>query len=160
MGSKTIMSKIDNNLVFVQRLLMGHFLGYIAIALIIALIFELELLEISNLSSFPGVVFWIQTIMELLMICLIPMALRLFRFKNITKQLAEKKVEALQEWGLIRISMIGLPMIVNTYLYEQTQVPAFGYMAIILFLSDFFVTPTMGRCKAETGCFDEEEKEK
>ena len=42
------------------------------------------------------------------------------------------------------------PMLINTFMYYQTMAPAFGYMAIILFLCLFFVYPSVGRCEDET----------
>ncbi len=141
--------KLEKDIKYVQRVLMGTYLSDIAIALAIVAIFQLELLEITNLMTYPDIVFWLQVLMELLTICVIPMALRLFKLKKIHNQLMNQKAEALMNWGLVRIHLIGIPMLMNAYLYEQTQSPAFGYMAIILFLANFFITPTLGRCKEE-----------
>ena len=40
-------------------------------------------------------------------------------------------------------------MVANTFLYYIYMNVAFGYMAIILLLSLYFVLPTMARCEVE-----------
>ena len=61
-----------------------------------------------------------------------------------------RKGDALLPLGTARLNMLCLPMLINTFMYYQTMAPAFGYMAIILFLCLFFVYPSVGRCEEET----------
>ncbi len=42
-----------------------------------------------------------------------------------------------------------MPMLVNAVLYYVFMNVAFGYMAIILFLSTLFIFPTQERCEQE-----------
>ena len=91
-----------------------------------------------------------QVIMEFLTIAVIPLALKLFAFKVVKRKLVTGKGAALLPWGTARINMLCLPMLVNTFMYYQTMSPAFGYMAIILFLCVFFIYPSMARCVSET----------
>ena len=52
--------------------------------------------------------------------------------------------------GMLRLSLLLIPMQVNTLLYYLYMNPAFGYMAIILLLCLPFVYPSMNRCLDET----------
>jgi len=88
--------------------------------------------------------------MEALTICLIPLALRLFKFDRIGKSLAEGKEKSLLRWGTLRMMMICVPLMANTLFYYLFMNVAFGYMAIICLICLIFVNPTMGRCINET----------
>ena len=97
----------------------------------------------------------VQMIMILITLCLVPLALRLFKFEKIHLALVKTSSAALLRWGIIRILVLGLLLIVNTLLYYIYGFePAFGYLAVMVMLTMPFVFPTMSRCKAET----EEEK--
>ena len=131
-----------------QRLLMTIFLTSIAVGLVIVVLFENDLLPCGiMISDDKSVEFVVATIMELLTICVIPVALKLFRFKRISKLLTS--AEALSKWGTIRLLMLCVPMIVNTVFYYMFMNVAFGYMGIIIFLCLFFVVPTKERCRSE-----------
>ena len=97
----------------------------------------------------------VQMIMILITLCMVPLALRLFKFEKIHLALVKTPSAALLRWGIIRILVLGLLLIVNTLLYYIYGFePAFGYLAVMVMLTMPFVFPTMSRCKAET----EEEK--
>lgn len=127
---------------------MTIFLTSIAVGLVIVVFFENDLLPCGiMISDDKSVEFVVATIMELLTICVIPVALKLFRFKRISKLLTS--AEALSKWGTIRLLMLCVPMIVNTVFYYMFMNVAFGYMGIIIFLCLFFVVPTKERCRSE-----------
>ena len=127
---------------------MTIFLTAIAVGLVIVVLFENDLLPCGiMISDDKSVEFVVATIMELLTICVIPVALKLFRFKRISKLLTS--AEALSKWGTIRLLMLCVPMIVNTVFYYMFMNVAFGYMGIIIFLCVFFVVPTKERCRSE-----------
>ena len=93
-----------------------------------------------------------STVMILLTVCLLPLSLRLFKFKRVSEDLQERKAKALDCWGSIRLVVMGMLLVVNTFLYfafgfEST----YGYLAVVTLLCMPFVVPTMERCKAETG---------
>ena len=95
--------------------------------------------------------YYVQMVMILLTLGLVPTALRLFKFGTIHAALIAHPAEALLKWGGIRILILGLLLVVNTLLYyiygfETT----YGYLAVMVMLTMPFVLPTMGRCKAET----------
>lgn len=127
---------------------MTIFLTSIAVGLVIVVLFENDLLPCGiMISDDKSVEFVVATIMELLTICVIPVALKLFRFKRISKLLTS--AEALSKWGTIRLLLLCVPMIVNTVFYYMFMNVAFGYMGIIIFLCLFFVVPTKERCRSE-----------
>lgn len=127
---------------------MTIFLTSIAVGLVIVVLFENDLLPCGiMILDDKSVEFVVATIMELLTICVIPVALKLFRFKRISKLLTS--AEALSKWGTIRLLMLCVPMIVNTVFYYMFMNVAFGYMGIIIFLCLFFVVPTKERCRSE-----------
>ena len=53
--------------------------------------------------------------------------------------------------GIVRIMLLGAPLVINTLLYYFFGFePAFGYLAVITLLSMVFILPTTSRCVAET----------
>ena len=134
----------------VQRILMTNFLFMVVVALLLVALYEMEWLEPTNLAGDVSLVYFITVVMELLTIAVIPLALKLFSFKWVHRKLVSGKGAALLQWGTARINMLCLPMLINTFMYYQTMAPAFGYMAIILFLCLFFIYPSIGRCVDET----------
>lgn len=129
----------------VQQKLLTCYLGLIGIAVLLVILGETEVMTFPALSG--SAEFVAQIVMELCTIIVIPLALKLFAIKGIHRVLLREKEKALLKWGLFRMSLLLLPMLVNILFYYQTMSPAFGYMAIILFLSLFFVNPSRGRCE-------------
>ena len=89
------------------------------------------------------------SLMELLTLGGVFLALRLFKFNKVHDDLVAKKEHALFKWGLLRLALILIPMVGNTYLYYMFMNTTFGYLAIIQLLSLPFVYPSMSRCKSE-----------
>ena len=134
------------------RQLRTLFFCSIAVALIIVILFETELILPGSLALNTRQCFVVATIMELLTIVIIPFALRLFKFKKINSLLTDEdqRWENLLSYGSMRILMLSVPMIVNTLCYYLFMSTAFAYLAIILFLCMFFVYPSVDKCVAET----------
>ena len=137
------------NIKQVQRILLTNFFFMVVVALLLVGLYEMEILAPTDMASDATLMFVILTMMELVTIVVIPVALKLFCLKAIHRKLVNQKGDALLPWGTARLNMLCLPMLVNTFMYYQTMSPAFGYMAIILFLCLFFVYPSIGRCEAE-----------
>ena len=110
---------------------------------------ENDVLDFSIFDFGETAEFVLLCIMELLTVCVIPLALRLFRFKTVKREMRRWHERGLRTWGVRRILMLTIPMIVNTFLYYVYMNVAFGYMAIILFLCLFFVYPSLVRCNSE-----------
>lgn len=135
----------------VRAILLIIYVTIIAIALLMVILFETD-------TCIPGFAvghwtvqteFAITTLTELLTIALIPLALRLFKFAKVDTLLRQQHKQALLHWGVLRLLLLGAPLIGNTALYYAIMNTSFGYMAIITLLCMPFVYPSTGRCKEE-----------
>ena len=91
-----------------------------------------------------------STVMILLTISLLPLSLRLFRFGRVHRDLVSRQAPALSRWGTLRMVMLGMLLVVNTFLYYAFELEAsYGYLAVVTLLCMPFVIPTMSRCEAE-----------
>jgi len=122
----------------------------IVITFAAVVLYEKDVLLAGSLATSDATEFVMVMTMEALTICLIPLALRLFKFDRIGKSLAEGKEKSLLRWGTLRMMMICVPLMANTLFYYLFMNVAFGYMAIICLICLIFVNPTMGRCINET----------
>lgn len=122
----------------------------IILVLIIIIAFESGLLPVGIFPPHGVSEFYLLMLMELLMVALIPLSLRLFKFKIITEELSEKKEKALAKWWSIRILMLLIPLAANAILYYLYMSTTFGYMAIILAICLVFVYPDTDKCYYET----------
>lgn len=142
-----------------QRILMRTFVAFVGVSLAMVVAFETGLLPMGILAGTGGSdEFVLVTAMELLTLCLIPLALRLFRFRKISDSLTSPNT--LLRWALCRMLMLCVPMVVNAFLYYMYVNVAFGYMGIILLLCLAFVLPTMARCESEVSLLSDRQKEK
>lgn len=91
-----------------------------------------------------------STVMILLTIALLPLSLRLFKFKRVSNDLQQRKAPALAKWGTLRLCVMGALLVVNTFLYYAFELEAsYGYLAVVTLLCMPFVIPTMSRCEEE-----------
>lgn len=133
----------------VQKILMTAFATGLLLTLGVALAGEMNWLPVGAWQGDKGMEFVFLTVMELAVVCLIPLALRLFKFKKIKQQIVEHGDEAHIKWGTIRLDMLLIPMMLNTLFYYLFANNSFGIMAVILFLCLFFVYPSKKRCETE-----------
>ena len=127
---------------------MTTFCVFLAVAAVMVILFETEMLPTGLLKTEEkSDEFVLLCLMELLTICVIPVALRLFRFGSVARRLTTP--EALLRWAGLRLYMLCVPLVVNLLLYYLYFNVAFGYMGIILLLCLFFVVPTRARCESE-----------
>ena len=129
------MKKISKQLTFVYVVL-------VAVALAIVAIYELGLLESGVLADSKQTEFVAMTVMELTSIGAAFLGLRLFKFHMIHDELVCLKESAMLKWGMLRLLILEVPMVVNTYLYYMYMNATFGYLALILLLTLPFVMPT------------------
>ena len=136
-----------------QRVLMGAYMGIMSFALLWVILGEFCQVSFLGIwQSETELQFVCQIIFQLGTLALIPLALRLFKFRKIHQELvndATPNHTKLLVYGMMRIDMLLFPMLINLMLYYFFLVPGFGYMAIVLFLSSLFIVPTMDKCKAE-----------
>ena len=122
----------------------------VAVALVIVLLYELDVLEAGVLADSKQTEFIAMTTMELTSLAAAFLGLRLFKFPKIHESLVTQKEPALLKWGMLRLLVLEVPMVSNTYLYYIYMNTTFGYLAIILLLCLPFVFPSVNRCMAET----------
>ena len=113
----------------------------VGVAVVIAALYELDILPSGMMAGRPQDEFLSTISMELITIVFIPVALRLFKTKDVEKRLEEGNIKAFRKWGLVRILMITIPLVLNTLLYYSFMNTTFGYMALILLICLPFIYP-------------------
>ena len=113
----------------------------VGVAVVIAALYELDILPSGMFTGRPQDEFLSTISMELITIVFIPVALRLFKTKDVEKRLEEGDIKAFRKWGLVRILMITVPLVLNTLLYYSFMNTTFGYMALILLICLPFIYP-------------------
>lgn len=135
----------------VRNTLVILFWAALVLSLVIVITYETNTLEPGKLAgTSTNAEFLITTLMELLTLASVPLALKLFHFKTIHNDLITRKADALRCWGLLRMGLLMLLLIINTLLYYIYMNTAFGYMALILLICLPFVYPSRERCLSET----------
>lgn len=129
---------------------MSLFWGSIVLAVLLAVLFETGLMPKAVWQDYASQEVMTRMIMELVTLAMIPLSLYLFKFGHVHADLLKRKEKALNLWGVLRLLMLLVPMIVNTLLYYMFMQTTYGYMAIILLICLPFVYPSLGRCKADT----------
>lgn len=129
--------------------LMAFFVFAIVFALAAVVAYETGFMESGLFTERNTSEFIFVSLMELLTLGGVFLALRLFKFDKVHDELVAKKEHALFKWGLLRLALILIPMVGNTYLYYMFMNTTFGYLAIIQLLSLPFVYPSLSRCKSE-----------
>lgn len=131
---------------------MTLFWGQLAIPAMLYVCGEFLDVDMAVLSGCsPTVRYAATAAMILFSLALIPLALRLFKFRKIHDDLIERQAFALDKWGVVRLMILGDLLLLNTVLYYAFGFePAFGYLALITLLAMPFVYPTMNRCLTET----------
>lgn len=135
-----------------QRKLRLAFFIPIVIALLMVVVFETGWI-------LPGAVddrqidFMVSMVMVLITLGVIPFALYMFRIPKIRHLLTHQPEQAAQRLlslGLVRMSLLSVPMVLNILFYYLFCLnTSYFYMGVILFLSMFFIYPSIGRCQQE-----------
>ena len=133
-----------------RTVLLAFLWGTLTVAVIIVALFELGILEVGAGHDNPGGEYAASVVAELLALCLIPLALWLFKAKKVNSDLKNNKAKALKKWGLLRMGMLCVPLIADIVLYYLFVSPTFAYLAIIHAICLLFIYPTAQRCAAET----------
>ena len=134
-----------------RTLLMTLFCGFLLVATVLYICGEFLQCDMSCFDdSSRQTMFIVSTLMILLTIGLLPLSLRLFKFKRVSTDLQQRQAVALRQWGTIRLCTMGLLLVVNTLLYYLFGLEStYGYLAVVVLLCMPFVIPTKGRCEAE-----------
>lgn len=134
----------------IQKKLQLIFWIPIVLSAIIIVSGELDIIPNGILANDKQMEFVIMSMMEILTIIAIPVALKLFKFKTIANKLASDTLLHFERWGIVRLCLLNVPMVINLVCYYLFVGAGFGYLSIILFLSLFFVYPSLSRCYNET----------
>ena len=117
------------------------FIASVGIAVVVAALYELDILPSGVLADRPQDEFLCTIAMELVTIVFIPIALRLFKTKDVDRRLDEGDIKTFKTWSILRILMITVPLLMNTLLYYIFMNTTFGYMALILLICLPFIYP-------------------
>ena len=132
-----------------QRILQIAFYSIVVPAILLVLLFESNVFPTGLYTDNKAADFLFTTIMEILTICCIPLALRLIKDKTMKKYDVPRRMQIYRRKAMLRLLLLGCPLLVNTFLYYLFMNVAFGYMAIILFLCLLFIIPTKERQQRE-----------
>ncbi|WP_315404681.1 hypothetical protein [Hoylesella saccharolytica] len=132
-----------------QRILQITFYSIVVTAILLVLLFENNVFSTGLYADNKPADFLFITIMEILTICCIPLALRLIKDKTMKKYDVPRRMQIYRRKAMLRLLLLGCPLLVNTFLYYLFMNVAFGYMAIILFLCLLFIIPTKERQQRE-----------
>lgn len=137
-----------------RKVLLTELISSCIITLLIIAVYELNLIlpggwadaESSNMVT-------VQFLMQLLTLAAIPLALFLFKIGYVRSDLHTDESHVSRKllfWGSVRMMMLCVPMILNTFFYYAFgDNVSFFYLAVILALSLFFVFPNKKRCEHE-----------
>ena len=117
------------------------FIASVGIAVVVAALYEIDILPSGVLADRPQDEFLCTIAMELVTIVFIPIALRLFKTKDVDRRLDEGDIKTFKTWSIVRILMITVPLLMNTLLYYIFMNTTFGYMALILLICLPFIYP-------------------
>ena len=134
----------------VQRLLLSILIATCILVVVMAVLFELDVLPCGILEPEKKTEYLVAIVLEITTICVIPLALRLFKFSKIHRSLVSGKERALARWGTLRLLLLCVPLVTNALCYWLFMSPTFAYMAIMLFICLLFIFPSMERCVVET----------
>ena len=134
----------------VSQQLIAFYTAQIVLALVIVVLFELDMLPTGIMADDKQTDFLLTATMEIVSLGAAFLGLRLFKFEVVSKSLVERKEKAMWKWGMTRLLILEAPMVINTLLYYIFMNTTFGYLAIILLLCLPFVYPSLNRCLAET----------
>ena len=129
--------------------LMAVMVFAVLVAIGAVVLYETGIMESGLFEEHKNSEFILTALMELITLGGVFIALRLFKFQKAHQDLITNKEHALFRWGILRLALLLIPMVANTYFYYMFMNTTFGYMAIIQLLCLPFVFPTMSRCQAE-----------
>ena len=92
------------------------YMSLAAMALIVILLYETDLLEAGLIQEEKQSEFILTALMELISLGAAFLGLRLFKFKNVHNDLVSRKAPAMMKWGMIRLLILEVPMLVDTLL--------------------------------------------
>lgn len=112
-------------------------LFFYILAPVLALSYETDLLPIGILSDDPRAGYLVTILMELLSICAVPIAIKIYFSASAKTMVSPVSIVGKRflsrRQALIQI-LLGLIMVIDTYLYYQLVNVSYAYMSLILYL--------------------------
>lgn len=124
-----------------KTILLIEFYTMLSLALLLVVLFETGTVTAGGLLGDKQTEFALATAMEIITLVTVPVALKLFKIDKVRQRLQQEPQKSWIRFGTIRLSLVGVPMVVNTALYYQFWNVAFGYMAIIGLICLVFAYP-------------------
>lgn len=123
------------------RLLRTLLFVNVGFPVLFAVLFELDILPSGTLTGMPQEEFLATIVMEFVTLVAIPVALRLFKTKNVEQSVEQGDEAAFRKWSVMRILLVTEPLLINTLCYYLFMNTTFGYMALILLICIPFIYP-------------------
>ena len=106
------MKKVSKQLMIIYVLL-------VVVALALVALYEFSVWESGVLADSKQTEFMAMTVMELTTLVGAFLGLRLFKFPKIHADLITRKEPAMLMWGMLRLLILEVPMVCNTYLIRS-----------------------------------------
>lgn len=118
-------------------------------AVCFAVIFETGLLPEGDWAADEVLNYWLSMAGVALTIILLPLSLRLMKFEKVKQYVAESEMNYVR-CSVVRIVMLGVPLLYNTLCYYLTGcVPTYAYMALMAAVCFLFIWPSHDRMTYE-----------
>ena len=122
-----------------MRLLKIFFFLPLIVSFSIVFLYESEILIPHGMFLDDGVSYIVLMLIELITLAVVPLALYLFKMKNVKKHLKKYKEKALLKFGCLRLSILGVVLIANTALYYLSGLNTSGAVKhLVIFSFDFY----------------------
>lgn len=134
----------DNHIDKLVRILKVDYTVVIVVVLAIVAAYELEWLEMGGLIGNDVAAFWLENTGILLMIALLPLALKMFKTVIQRKGLAltyDKRLALYLRMSRFRLGLLWFVCLYNVVLYYETLNDIGAMCALVAFLSMLFCIP-------------------
>lgn len=128
---------------------MTTFIAALVLAAMIIAVYETGAIMEGGMTGDANAEFLSLSTLVLATLALIPLALRLFRFKAVAEYIARHRERGHYRMAMLRMAMLCVPLLANLMCYYLFMRVGFAYLALILAISLFFIVPTKDRCASE-----------
>lgn len=134
-----------NSLILLRIVYCTHLLT----AVLLVAIFELQLLPTGMLAHDAATTYAMEMAGVVLTIISIPVALKMLNFPKF-RALLKQQPERYTSFSLIRLSILGAPLLYDTLAYYFTGLDAtLGYLGLMVVVAFLFVWPSRGKMEYE-----------
>ena len=129
--------------------LQAEYILAITMAIAIAVVYETGLVDEGQLAGIQPLTYWLDILGVVLVLVLVPMALKLMSFNNVKRRIHDS-IDSYVRWSEVRLAMLTVPLLVNIsqYYVLGTDVTC-GYLALIVLVAFLFIWPSHSRAQYE-----------